>query len=141
MSLPAPEPGQVIRFNYLWRHEADRGRDNARYPRPCVVVLAVRRGDDGQTVVMVTPVTHRRPDRIDDAFKIPVRVKQALGLDAAESWIIAGEVNEFTWPGHDLAPDDRGRIEMGFLPPRLFDAVREKLLSLATEGRLGRVPR
>jgi hypothetical protein len=141
MSLPAPEPGLVIRFNYLWTHEAARGRDNARYPRPCVVVLALRRTEGGETVVLVAPVTHLAPDRPAEAIAIPVRVKQALGLDAPESWIIAGEVNEFTWPGHDLAPDDRGRVDIGFLPPRLFDAVREKVLSLATEGRLGRVPR
>ncbi len=40
MKLPAPEPGSVIRYAYLWADEQRRGREEGRKDRP-VLVLAV----------------------------------------------------------------------------------------------------
>jgi hypothetical protein len=34
MAIRDPEPGLVVHFNYLWSSEFDRGREEARYPRP-----------------------------------------------------------------------------------------------------------
>jgi hypothetical protein len=141
MALPVPEPGLVISFNYLWRREERLGRDNARYPRPCAIVLAQRRAADGATLVLVTAITHSAPDGDTAAVLLPPRVKRHLGLDDAPSWVIVDEVNEFVWPGYDLAPDQDGEVAIGFLPPRLLERIRERLLAAAREGRLGRVSR
>jgi len=140
MPLPVPEPGLVIAFNYLWRREADLGHDNARYPRPCAIVLTLRR-EDGRLLVAVAPITHSPPQPGTRALRIPPRVKTHLGLDDAPSWIVTDELNEFVWPGFDLAPDAAGEIAYGFIPPRLFDELRELVLAAAREGRLGRVIR
>jgi hypothetical protein len=40
VSLPTPEPGLVIPYAYLWRHEYNRGLEEGRKTRPSVIVLA-----------------------------------------------------------------------------------------------------
>lgn len=47
MSLPAPEPGLVIPYAYLWRHEHGKGQEKGREVRPSVIVLAVQSPKDG----------------------------------------------------------------------------------------------
>ena len=36
MKKPEPETGLVIRYDFLWSHERDRGLDNGVTERPCV---------------------------------------------------------------------------------------------------------
>ena len=57
-------------------------------------------------------------------IEIPRRVKEHLGLDDERSWIVLDEFNVFTWPGFDLRPikDRGGRVDYGFLPPKLSRA-------------------
>jgi mRNA-degrading endonuclease toxin of MazEF toxin-antitoxin module len=141
MALPLPEPGLVIRFNYLWKREQDQGRENARYPRPCAIVLSHRRAADGGTVVLVVPITHSAPTPDTLALELPPRVKQHLGLDDALSWVVVDEVNEFAWPGFDLAPNSQGEVAYGLLPPKFYERVRVRVLESAQAGRLDRVPR
>ena len=58
--LPEPRPGLVIGYAFLWREEAERGIEEGRKDRPCVIVLAVR--EIGlQTHVTVAPITHAAP--------------------------------------------------------------------------------
>lgn len=141
MALPKPEVGLVIRFNYLWRRERDQGRDNARYPRPCAIILSHRRAADGLTIVMVAPITHSTPTTDEQALEIPPRVKDHLGLDDARSWIVTDEVNAFAWPGFDLEPNPDGEIAYGILPPRLYNKIRDLVLESARSGSLSRILR
>ena len=60
MPLPDPVPGLVLRYGYLWFDQHRRGQEEGSKDRPCVVVLAVQQ-DDGDTVVMVVPITHSPP--------------------------------------------------------------------------------
>ena len=101
MSLPAPRPGLVIRYSYLWAREAEDGRDEGVKDRPCAIVLVVLDERDRQRV-QVLPVTHSPPDDPRDALEIPQPVKARLGLDHERSWIVLTELNEFIWPGPDL---------------------------------------
>ena len=143
MPLPVPHPGLVIGYRYLWYAEAQSGRVEGRKDRPCVVVLAVQE-ENGETVVTVAPVTHSPPRRPADAVEIPQRTKQRLGLDEEQSWIIVSEVNRFVWPGPDLRPVSQQQSDLfdyGVLPPRLFDEVRHRLLSLARARRAVAVKR
>lgn len=39
MPLPRPEPGLVVSYAYLWRHEHNRGLEEGLKVRPCAVVL------------------------------------------------------------------------------------------------------
>ena len=136
MAFPIPAPGLVISYAYLWWHEHAEGHGEGRKNRPCVIVVAVE-NKEGATVVTVAPITHSAPLDASVGIEIPPRVKQHLGLDDERSWVLLQEVNTFTWPGYDLRPIASGetRIDYGFLPPKLFDRLREAMLELIVQRR------
>lgn len=143
MPLPVPEPGLVIPYAYLWRHEHRKGQDEGRKVRPSVIVLAVRSAEGGVTRVTVAPITHASPMTGGEAIALSPRVKQALGLDDDPSWIVLDEVNQFAWPGYDVrpVPGSKDRFAYGFIPPKLFDTVIGRILELAAARRVAAISR
>jgi hypothetical protein len=136
MAIPSPEPGLVISYAYLWRYEHQAGQDEGRKDRPCVIVLTLEREANDATVVVVLPITHRSPADPTSAVEIPLPVKRHLGLDAARSWIVVAEGNEFLWPGYDLRRLSRGdRYGYGFLPPRFFNRVVAAFVAYYETGK------
>jgi hypothetical protein len=130
MPIPAPEPGLVISYSYLWHHEHGAGREEGRKDRPSVVVLAVERPASNAPVVVVLPITHAPPADAASAVEIPTVVRSHLGLDGERSWIVVAEGNEFVWPGYDLRKIRRSdRYDYGFLPPRFFSQVVEAFIN------------
>lgn len=138
MSLPTPEPGLVISYAYLWRHEYRKGQEEGRKVRPSVIVLAVQSPSGDAPRVTVAPITHTPPAKDGEAIELPPRVKQALSLDADRSWIILDEVNQFTWPGYDIrpVPGSKDRFAYGFIPPKLYDIIIGRILELAAARRV-----
>ena len=143
MSLPAPEPGLVMPYAYLWRHEHRKGQEECRKVRPSVIVLAVQSAKGGAPRVTVAPITHTAPAKDGEAVDLPPRVKQALGLDDDRSWIVLDEVNQFAWPGYDIrpVPGSKDRFAYGFIPPRLYDTVIGRILELAAARRATEISR
>lgn len=143
MSFPQPEPGLVISYAYLWRHEHNRGQEEGRKDRPCVIVLAVEKPEGDAVRVTVAAVTHTPPQADTIALEMPPKVKQHLGLDDARSWIVLDEVNQFDWPGFDLRPvPGRGdKYVYGFIPPKLYETARTKLLEASVERKLQLIQR
>jgi hypothetical protein len=93
--------------------------------------------------VVILPITHTRPDKDTVGVEIPTRVREALGLDDAPSWVIISEHNVDEWPNAGLAPLP-GRPDVfsyGFIPPGLFARVKALFLELYEKGRSGAVPR
>jgi hypothetical protein len=130
MPIPAPEPGLVICYAYLWHYEHEAGHEEGRKDRPSVIVLAVEPQAEDSTVVTVLPITHTAPADPGGAVEIPAPVKRHLGLDDGRSWIIVTEGNEFDWPGYDIRKTGRGdRYDFGFLPPRFFNQVLDAFMS------------
>ena len=132
MSWPEPRPGLVIRYAYLWRREAQAGREEGVKDRPCAILLAAKAGED-QTTVYVLPVTHAPPQDPAQAVEIPLETKRRLGLDAERSWVVVTEANVFAWPGPDLRPlpgHGPESIAFGMLPPRFFAHVRDRFLAM-----------
>ena len=143
MALPQPAPGLVIRFGYVWKREAQSGRESGAKDRPCVVVLAVE-AVAGQTLVTVVPVTHTRPD--DDTGGVPLltKVQRRLGLDTEPAWVVVSEVNRFIWPGPDLRPVSADRPDTfayGFLPHDLLADIRDKMVAWHRAHRVSIVRR
>lgn len=142
MTLTTPTPGLVIRYSYLWSHEAAAGRDEGRKDRPCAVLFmtTVR---SGAIVVVALPVTHATPTDPDLAVEIPSATKSRLGLDDERSWIVLSDANRFVWPGPDLRPlpDDPASFAYGFLPFSLFETVRTKWLAAFDRGKVQEVRR
>lgn len=143
MSLPTPEPGLVIPYAYLWRHEHRKGQEEGRKIRPGVIVLAVHSAGSVAPRVTVAPITHTQPLKSGEAIELPTRVKEALGLDDKRSWIVLDEVNQFTWPGYDIrpVPGSKDRFAYGFIPPKLYDAIIVRILELAAERRVAEISR
>jgi PemK-like, MazF-like toxin of type II toxin-antitoxin system len=133
VALPRPIPGLVIRYSYLWHREHIEGLEEGQKDRPCAIVAALRVDENGDTRVLVLPITHRSPDHPDLAVEIPTAVKDRLGLDRVRSWIMLSEWNEFVWPGPDLrrlpgASDSS--VAYGMMPPKLFSTIRERFLAI-----------
>jgi hypothetical protein len=131
VNWPAPQPGLVIRYSYLWHREALAGREEGVKDRPCAVIVAVQ-DKGGRTRVYALPITHASPTDGTEAIELPPAVKARLNLDSARSWIVVGEANVFTWPGPDLRfPHGKGpeSAAYGFLPPGLFRVIRDRFLA------------
>jgi hypothetical protein len=78
VALPAPTPGLVIRYSFLWREQAVRGLEEGEKDRPCAIVLTSARIDGGE-LVLVLPVTHSIPTDPELAVEIPADTKRRLG--------------------------------------------------------------
>lgn len=136
MKIPAPQPGLVIRYAFLWSHEKTAGADEASKDRPCAVVVAAR-GVDGDIRTLVAPITHLAPEDPSASIEIPAAICRDLGFDAGRHWLRVEELNRFVWPGFDLRPIP-GRPDAcvyGMLPQALFDQLRQAILGRQRSGR------
>jgi len=102
VTYPAPLPGLVIRYSFLWSREAKAVSSEGRKDRPCAIVVAVPRDQRGDTRVVVVPITHTAPEDPATSIALPRSVRTALGLDAEPFWVRLDELNVFSWPGYDL---------------------------------------
>jgi hypothetical protein len=143
VTLPKPDAGLVIRYSYLWLSEHREGREEGVKDRRCAIILATR-DHEGETQVLVVPVTHTPPENPAEALELPAAVKHHLGLDTERSWVVLSESNFFDWPGPDLrrvSDKDNSSVAYGFLPPRLFTELRRRFLALEAAARSKRVSR
>jgi hypothetical protein len=143
VTLPKPEPGLVIRYSYLWYAEYVGGHEEGAKDRPCALVMSAQ-SETGKTIVAVLPITHREPANAKLAMEIPQITKRRLGLDAARSWVLFSEANQFVWPGPDLRPlpgGDASTAVYGMLPPNFFQVLRDRYVA-AFHARLSKnIPR
>jgi hypothetical protein len=136
--LPEPKPGLVIRYDYLWTHNAAAGRDQGK-ERPACLIAAMDSTASPRFVVILA-LTHTRPTV---GVEIPAKVRETLGLDDVPSWVIVSEHNVDEWPNSGLAslPGRSGAFSYGFIPPRLFAQVKAKFLELYEKGQSSGVRR
>jgi hypothetical protein len=133
VSLPKPLPGLVIRYNYLWASDAADGQDTGDKERPAAIVMAVDIAGTSEVRIFALPITHSKPAASTEAMEIPASVCRAAGLDAARSWVVLSEFNEFIWPGFDLGlvPGRNPRtVAYGFLTSGFFSSLRDRWLEL-----------
>jgi hypothetical protein len=73
----------------------------------------------------------------------PSRVRQAIGLDDAPSWVVVSEHNVDEWPNGGLSPipGHTGQFSYGFVPPSLFAQIKAKFLELSKQDRSDAVTR
>lgn len=141
MALPEPKPGLVVRYDYLWTHEAAAGRDQGR-DRPACIVAATDSLTRPRHVVLL-PITRTPPSGDTVGIATPARVQQAIGLDEAPSWVIVSEHNVDEWPNAGLSPvpGKAGVFAYGFIPPGLFKRIKAGFLELARRKRTAAVRR
>jgi hypothetical protein len=141
LAFPDPKPGLVVRYDYLWSREAAAGRDQGK-DRPACLVAA----NDSLTkprYVVLLPITHSPPDAGAIGIEIPAKVRQAIGLDDAPSWVIVSEHNIDEWPngGISSVPGRPEAFSYGFIPPGLFARIKARFLELARQNKRGAVRR
>jgi hypothetical protein len=131
VTFPAPKPGLVIRFSFLWSDEKDAGAVEGAKDRPCAIVVATRTDAHGDIRTLVAPITHAPPDDPADSLEVPPDVAKSLGLDGGRHWLRFDELNRFSWPGYDLRPipGKPGRYDYGMLPRALFEALKQGVLA------------
>jgi hypothetical protein len=134
VSFPEPKPGLVFRYDYLWARESV-GRPISGKDRPACLVATVDSTIETRFVVIL-PITHSPPDSTTAAIEIPAAVRQALYLDDQPSWVIVSEYNVDHWPNPGVlpVPGQPNVFSYGFVPPRLFEAIREKFLAQIKRG-------
>ena len=135
MPLPRPEPGLVVRYDYLWAAQTGSARASGK-ERPACLVATLDDEADPRLVVLL-PITHSQPRGETAGVEIPAAVARRLGLDEARAWIVISEANVDFWPNSGLAPlpGRRGVFAYGFLPPVLFETVKSRFLKLFKERR------
>ncbi|MBF0373050.1 MAG: type II toxin-antitoxin system PemK/MazF family toxin [Alphaproteobacteria bacterium] len=141
MPIPAPFPGLVIGYSYLWSHERKKGMAEGVKDRPCAIVLVKSEDDGGHKIVTVAPITHS-PNDPKRAVQLSPKLKRHLGLDDEASWIVLDEMNRFAWPGLDLRPISRrhpGVFSFGVLPIDVFEQIKAVFNELRAERVLTRV--
>lgn len=129
MTWPTPRVGQVIRYAYLWKREADAGLEEGLKDRPVVIVVAQRR-EGGRIRVVVAPITLTSPIETGIAIETPPATRRRLGLDDEPQWIVLNDLNAFLWPGPDLRPvpgQGPGSLVVGFVPGDLMRVINERL--------------
>jgi hypothetical protein len=67
------------------------GRDQGK-ERPACLVAAVA-SSIAPRFVVILPITHTPPDKGTVGVEIPAKVRQAIGLDDAPSWVIVSDHN------------------------------------------------
>ena len=143
MTFPKPRNGLVIRYSFLWREDAARGREEGDKDRPCAVVLNSQ-DRAGHLIVVLLPITHTPPRDRQLAVEIPADTKRRLGLDDDRSWIVVTDANRFILPGPDLRPrrpGDAASVAYGLLPAAVYEELLGKFIK-ALEARLAAaVPR
>jgi hypothetical protein len=135
VAFPDPKPGLIVRYDYLWSHEAAAGRDQGK-DRPTCLVAASDSLAEPRYVVLL-PITHSPPNAGTEGVEIPAKVKQALGLDDAPSWVIVSEHNVDEWPNAGVSPipGKSSVFSYGFIPPGLFAQIKARFLELARQSK------
>jgi hypothetical protein len=134
-----PKPGLVVRYDYHWTLQAAAGRDQGK-DRPACLVAASDSLKRPRFVILL-PITHTPPDGDTIGIEIPPKVKQAIGLDAARSWVIISEHKIGEWPNAGLSPvpGKTGVFAYGFIPPGLFAQIKTRFIELARQSKSGAV--
>ena len=96
MALPEPRPGLVLRYDYLWRHEAAAGQDRGK-DRPTGLVAATDALVRPRYVVLL-PITHTPPSGDTVCFGSTVTIERK------------GRTQTFRIVGVDEADPARGLI-------------------------------
>ena len=135
--------GHVLRYDFLWPEEDERGVEHGK-DRPCAVVIAIPDAEGSGKRVFVCPITHTPPED-EFALELPEAVKRHLGLDDEPSWVRTNQLNEFHWPErtipYGLSRTQQGDFTYGVLPYPLRQQIAGQIRRAVEEGRSKRVNR
>ncbi|PZM16481.1 hypothetical protein [Rhizobium tubonense] len=128
------EPGQVVRFFYLWSRQPAAGEESGRKARPvCVVVrTAVVPG-----AVFLFPISSQMPGPDRPPLAISQVECRRAGLDFP-CWIILDEYNRVEL---DKAYDLETTVPLGSFSPAFLKAIANTVKQAAASRKLGGIVR
>jgi hypothetical protein len=133
--IPDPEPGLVIHYEFLWSHEDRRGLQDGVKRRAAIVVAVLQEGNNKR--ILVAPITTARPIDPNSVIPMPQKVRENLGLNAPESWVVVDELNSFVWPGSDLYPlpfGARNNFSYGTVPLKFLEQINTRLIEIGSSN-------
>ncbi|SES41218.1 type II toxin-antitoxin system PemK/MazF family toxin [Rhizobium sp. NFR03] len=128
------EPGDIVRFYYLWKRQADMGEESGRKARPVCVVV---RTPDRPGKVFLFPITSQHPDpsRVSLAIS-PMECRRAgLGFPC---WMILDEYNRVDL---DKAFDFESTAPVGALSHAFLKTVAAAIRQAAASRSISSVTR
>lgn len=140
-----PKPGQVVRYDFLWKDQERAGQQDGSKDRPCAIVLATKPKADGSRQVLLAPITHSPVGSGESGIEMPAKVSRHLGLDDDRSWIKTHEVNllhcEAGKTPFGITPVKKGVWTYGELPRALSEKVVSQVRERSQERSLANVRR
>lgn len=128
MSFAEFGTGAVIRYPYLWSHQAGQGETEGRKARPVVVGVRLCR-PKGEDVILLLPITSQEPPPSRFAAEIPATEKRRGGLAVdLRLWLILDEYNQDVMGrSFYLEPEPKlGQFSKAFLLPLLKAVVARR---------------
>ena len=95
--MTKPKIGDIWRYPYLWKREADAGEEGGRKPRP-TALSAVVPVSEKSTLLYLLPITGTEPTKDQDALEIPATEIRRAGL----SEYICGNAPSLSTPYADI---------------------------------------
>jgi mRNA-degrading endonuclease toxin of MazEF toxin-antitoxin module len=96
--LRFPEPGDVIRYGYLFVHEFRAGGRNARKARPCLVIAS----NAATKIVTVLALTTQHDKYPGTTLVPPKGTIRSIPLPDVHSAVVIDQINFFKWVGYDV---------------------------------------
>jgi hypothetical protein len=116
--------GLIIRYDFLWKREADRGEETGRKACPvCVQLLMDRSGRAAEPVILL-PLTTKEPYGDTIGIEVPELEARRAGL-SARAWVV---INSFNYDA-DLAssPHVAAARPLGSFSPTFAMTIRRAL--------------
>jgi hypothetical protein len=128
------EPGQVVRFFYLWSRQAAAGEESGRKARPvCVVVRTAA----VPGAVFLFPITSQMPGPVRLSLAISQIECRRAALDFP-CWIILDEYNRVEL---DKAYDFETTVPLGSFSPAFLKAIASTVKHAAASRKLSGIVR
>lgn len=139
MAKPNPQLGLVICYDYLWKSEERKGREQGVKDRPCGVIVAQAGRPDR---VLVCPITHTEPDADQAGIELGPKDRAWMGLDDKPQWIITSEANLVDWADPGIVPvPATGDWHYGTMTAELATQVQAEARKSLSQGQLALISR
>ncbi|OHV60214.1 hypothetical protein LCM4577_18670 [Mesorhizobium sp. LCM 4577] len=128
------EPGDLLRYYYLWARQADAGEESGRKARPVCIVV---RTPTAPAALFLFPLTSQQPDATRTYIAISEIECRRGGLDFP-SWLILDEYNRVRT---DEAYDLVSTKPIGSFSPAFVRKIAGLIKEAANQRRLRGVVR
>ena len=137
-AVPAPEPGDVFRYDFNWPHETA-----PKYPRHGIVIAVDEQASP--PAVLLIPITTNPPRNPTTSRKINDKVARDLSLTEPVSWVRTDSGNiEKNWPNNVRIIEHgprAGHTKYGAVPAKTLEILSRDVQRHMARGGLKIVPR